>query len=255
MLIAAFLIAASAPSPAEAKTGKGTHAGKQHKKKKAKSKAKRARRLGGPNADFDRDGLGNRFEGLARTNPRKRDSDGDGVRDGAEDGDGDGVPNATEQRAGSNPSVPDGHLDPDGDGLSNRGEAEGNLDPADPDTDDDDVTDRDEHRGRITASSASSVTIALFGGGTLTGAISRDETDIVCKVDESDESQPPPEWDGAGEDDEEGFLAPILPIGPADDEPSEPECPPPGVGQVVYQADVEDREAGPFFVLLDLVGV
>jgi hypothetical protein len=47
--------------------------------------------------DQDRDGLFNRSEYLDRTNPRRKDSDRDGVPDGREDADHDGVTNADEQ--------------------------------------------------------------------------------------------------------------------------------------------------------------
>ena len=64
--------------------------------------------------DIDRDGLSNTFEiGRSLTNPRLRDTDGDGTRDGVEDPDNDGLRNAAEQAAGSNPRL----ADTDGDGL------------------------------------------------------------------------------------------------------------------------------------------
>jgi hypothetical protein len=82
-------------------------------------------------ADTDKDGLWDGFEkkyGL--TDPNKRDTDGDGVIDSAEDNDGDGLGNLGEQRFRTHPGKRDtdgdGRLDSkedkDGDGRSNARE-------------------------------------------------------------------------------------------------------------------------------------
>ena len=63
--------------------------------------------------DPDRDGLWNRYEFLAGTNPRKKDTDRDGKKDGNEDPDKDGLSNAREQAARTNPRK----ADTDGDGI------------------------------------------------------------------------------------------------------------------------------------------
>jgi hypothetical protein len=67
--------------------------------------------------DPDRDGLTNRYEYLAHTNPRRKDSDGDGVRDDKEDPDHDGLTNRSEQRALTRPHNPDTDADGIRDGL------------------------------------------------------------------------------------------------------------------------------------------
>src|SRR3954469_4917690 len=60
--------------------------------------------------DRDRDGLSNLTEYRAHTNPRKADSDRDGVLDRNEDSDRDGVKNGVEQRRHTNPGVADDNL-------------------------------------------------------------------------------------------------------------------------------------------------
>ena len=81
--------------------------------------------------DRDGDGLKDGFEQRhGVTSPTERDSDRDGVVDGAEDSDGDRLANHAEQRFGLNPArrdtdndgVPDPAEDHDGDGISNAKE-------------------------------------------------------------------------------------------------------------------------------------
>jgi len=105
-------------------------------------------------ADADGDGLNNRDEFLAGTNPRNPDTDGDGINDGVEranlsnpllaaskpefagltwpsgqDLDGNGLPDAWEVRYHAFNLTPDG--DADGDGASNALEAKWGTDPLD----------------------------------------------------------------------------------------------------------------------------
>jgi hypothetical protein len=86
--------------------------------------------------DSDGDGLTNYHERwVSDTNPHNADTDGDGVKDGAE------------VTAGTNPTVPDGPGDTDGDGILDKDEIAWGYDPADPDTDDDGLKDgfEEEH--------------------------------------------------------------------------------------------------------------
>lgn len=64
--------------------------------------------------DFDNDNLNVLYEYWARTNPRKLDTDANGIYDGDEDFDGDAVPNRVEQQLGSQPHL----VDTDDDGTT-----------------------------------------------------------------------------------------------------------------------------------------
>ena len=70
--------------------------------------------------------------------------------------------------------------DQDHDGLRNRGEFKAGLDPRDADTDDDGLEDADEHAGTIASFDGTTLTIALAGGGSLTGKVT-DATAIECE--------------------------------------------------------------------------
>jgi len=93
--------------------------------------------------DSDDDGLDFAAEVAAGTDALRRDTDGDGVRDGEEvlvygtqplvaDTDGDGMPDGFEVRFGFDPTTLDAAIDGDGDGVSNGGEWAAGTDPSDP---------------------------------------------------------------------------------------------------------------------------
>ncbi len=77
--------------------------------------------------DPDRDALTNRYEYLAGTNPRKKDTDGNGASDAREDPDKDGLRNATEQKYGTHPRL----ADTDGDGYKDGTEIRAGTNPKD----------------------------------------------------------------------------------------------------------------------------
>jgi hypothetical protein len=108
-------------------------------------------------ADTDGDGLSNAFESeRSLTSPRRRDTDGDGIRDDREDPDRDGLRNRWEMLAGTHPrradtdrdSLRDGGENPDGDGLYNNREQAVGTHPRKADTDGDGIRDEREDPDR-----------------------------------------------------------------------------------------------------------
>ena len=69
--------------------------------------------------------------------------------------------------------------DQDRDGLNNRGEFRAHMDPRDKDSDDDGIKDGKENAGTIKSFEGGVLTIALAGGGELSGTVD-DETEIEC---------------------------------------------------------------------------
>jgi hypothetical protein len=141
-------------------------------------------------ADPDKDGLNNKAEWRSHTNPRKADSNRNGVGDASEDPDRDKVDNGNEAREGTNPckgdsnhnGVKDGKEDADSDALNNAGEDDAGTDPINPDSDDDGVKDGDEKAGEIVSFDGTTLTIRVFGGATVSGTVD-DNTWIECGTD------------------------------------------------------------------------
>src|SRR3954469_9978475 len=142
----------------------------------------------GARKDPDKDSLTNKGEFLSGTNPRKADSDGDGVTDANEDPDRDGVDNGNEIRERTNPrradsdgnGRKDGKEDADRDRLNNTGEDQAGDDPIDPDSDGDGVKDGDEGAGKVAEFDGTNLVLRLFGGATLAGTVDAD-TDVWCE--------------------------------------------------------------------------
>jgi hypothetical protein len=141
-------------------------------------------------ADPDHDGLTNFTEYQAHTNPKKADTDSDGIEDRAEDFDHDKLDAATEQRAGTDPGrkdsdgdgTPDAREDSDHDGLNNLAEQNTANDPGDPDSDDDGVKDGSEHAGQVVSFDGGDVVIRLASTGkTVTGTIDAGTT-VECNA-------------------------------------------------------------------------
>jgi hypothetical protein len=179
-------------------------------------------------ADPDKDGLVNRFEWRAHTNPKSADTNGNGVGDADEDADGDHVDNGNEARERTKPrkadsdsdGVKDGKEDADKDRLDNAGEDDAGTDPIDPDSDGDGVKDGDEHAGEVTAWDGTTLTISVYGGSTLTGVVDQD-TYVGCAAgDESlgdDNSSEDPTWSGDPTADELGKVVAREDVSGADD--------------------------------------
>lgn len=139
--------------------------------------------------DQDRDGLRNRAEFQAKTNPHDADSDNDGTNDANEDADHDGVDNGNEQREHTNcgrkdtdrDGKADGREDADHDALNNRREDRVADDPIDRDTDNDGIKDGDEKAGTIESFDATTgiLVIRELDGTLLSGKVT-DETEIKC---------------------------------------------------------------------------
>jgi hypothetical protein len=117
--------------------------------------------------DPDKDGLANRGEYKSRTNPRKSDSDRDGVNDSNDDRDNDGIDNREEVRDGTN--------------------------PCDRDSDDDGVHDGDEVVGTVVSFEEDSakpgtgvLTIKLTDDTLVTGRVDAD-TELECENEGDDD--------------------------------------------------------------------
>src|SRR3954454_20207645 len=117
--------------------------------------------------DPDKDGLNNRGEFKAKTNPRRADTDRDGIDDANDDQDDDGVDNADEMREHTN--------------------------PCDDDTDNDGVEDGDETAGTVDSFVEDSanpgtgvLTIKLADGSTISGKVDA-TTEIECRTARADD--------------------------------------------------------------------
>lgn len=114
--------------------------------------------------DPDRDRFNNLAEFRSKTNPRRKDSDRDGIKDPADDTDHDGLTNREELRDGTN--------------------------PCDRDSDDDGVEDQEETIGTVASfvadagnPNAGVLTITLNNGSTLSGRVD-ETTEIECRAPE-----------------------------------------------------------------------
>ncbi len=128
----------------------------------------------------------------------------------AKDKNKDRIPDRWEKRHHLSLKVNQAKRDQDRDGLKNRGEFRSGGDPRDDDTDDDGVEDGDENAGVITAFDGTTLTIDLFGGGSITGTVD-EGTEVKCGDEcDQDGDEPPtgtnrlhPENSGPGSEESE----------------------------------------------------
>jgi hypothetical protein len=110
----------------------------------------------------------------------------------AKDGDHDRMPDKWEKKFGLNRHKNDARKDRDHDGLRNLAEFQAGTNPNDADTDNDGTGDDQEQAGKVVSfdSSTGTLTISLFGGGTLTGVVNGD-TEIECEGADQGNAQAP----------------------------------------------------------------
>jgi hypothetical protein len=104
----------------------------------------------------------------------------------AKDRNHDRIPDKWEKRHHLSLKHKQGRRDQDHDGLKNRGEWRAKFDPRDADTDDDGVDDGDENTGKVESFEDGVLTISLFNGDTIKGAVT-DDTEIECDDDADDD--------------------------------------------------------------------
>ena len=238
---------------------------------KTQSHHKKAKKLKAPKADWDNDGLNNRYEKKAGTKPRLADTDRDGTLDGREDRDADEVSNRTEQLAGMSPRMADSDRDglsdadedQDADGVVNRFESLLSWHPRNADTDGDGVRDGDENAGAVSATTPETVTIALLRGGSLSANLT-EFTDVRCASsvaaeENSDEQElTAAELEAAELESEDAAAEDGFADEDFENEPRARVAALNGcsidVGAVVYDAEVESYEGALEYLSLDLLG-
>jgi hypothetical protein len=98
----------------------------------------------------------------------------------------DRIPDKWEKRHHLSLHHKQGRRDQDHDGLKNRGEFRSHLNPRDADTDNDGIEDGDENTGKVESFEDGVLTISLFNGDTIKGAVT-DDTEIECDDDPFDD--------------------------------------------------------------------
>jgi hypothetical protein len=187
--------------------------------------------------DPDKDGLKNRGEFKSKTNPRRADSDRDGVNDANDDQDDDGDSNSDELRHGTN--------------------------PCDRDSDDDGIHDGDEVAGTIqsfvedTASPGTGVlTIKLADDTTISGKVDS-TTEIECEGEHGDRHERHGADDGPNHDagDDHGGRDESDNSGPGRAGDDERECSTADLtaGTLVHEAELHGSGDGAVFEEVELL--
>ncbi len=152
--------------------------------------------------------------------------------------------------------------DQDHDGLKNRGEFRAQTDPRDDDSDNDGVEDGDERAGTVESLEGDTLTITLFGGGTVTGKVTS-ATEIECDTGGDDDT---------GDDDHEGSKSSFRGDGEhgddggqsgddqgddeGDDESDNQSCPAGALKKdaIVQEAELKLDSGGAIFKKIELLG-
>jgi hypothetical protein len=153
--------------------------------------------------------------------------------------------------------------DQDHDGLKNRGEFRAQTDPRDDDSDNDGVEDGDEQAGTVASFANGTLTVNLFGGGSITGQVTS-ATEIECDTGGDD--------DGEGGDDDDQASKSSLRSGDehgdddgeqgddneqGDDHESDDEACPAGAlkeGAIVQEAELKLSNGSAVFEKIELLG-
>jgi hypothetical protein len=157
--------------------------------------------------------------------------------------------------------------DQDHDGLKNRAEFRAQDDPRDSDSDNDGVKDGNEDAGTIGTISGDSVTVNLYGGGTITAKVTS-QTDIECDTggdgngdgsgDEGDDnSERSLRHDGSGESqNNDGEHNDGEHNDSGDHESDNKSCPAGALkeGAVVQEAEIKLSNGSAVFEKIELVG-
>ena len=93
----------------------------------------------------------------------------------------DRIPDRWEKRNHLSLKVKQTHRDQDRDGLNNLGEFRSHSDPRDADSDEDGIEDGKEDAGKVSAFDGTTLTIALFAGGEVSGKVTPD-TELECRT-------------------------------------------------------------------------
>jgi hypothetical protein len=142
--------------------------------------------------------------------------------------------------------------DQDRDGLNNRGEYRAHTDPRDNDSDDDGIKDGKENAGTIKSFEGGVLTIALAGGGELSGTVD-DATEIEChtrgdlKAHSSSEGDDGPGHDQGDDEDGDDVNE------DGDDDNDQCSADALKAGTKVHEAELEATSAGKHWEELELI--
>jgi hypothetical protein len=132
------------------------------------------------------------------------------------------------------------------------------MDPRDDDSDDDGIDDGDENAGKVTSFDGTTLTIALFAGGEVSGVVT-DDTEIDCEGDDDDHATTSRDGDDEGDDDhgDDDHSGPGHDGDEGDDDQGDDEgedCGPDSLtaGAIVHEAELDLTSQGAVFEEVEL---